>query len=307
MSASIFLILLAICLLYGEQVAGDQEQEHQLVLPLLSDSSQLGDAQLMFPAESDNWMVENCLAVKMVAKMMLYPNNSNIVVTKNIPALAKVSPTSSCSYVNSTTTQVLTLEWSEADPSSGILSRNLSLYFYLNNTIPPMYTVSMVTSMYQLSRNKVLGKMSPGRNTTDLESRSDSNFIRMTTTIMNPLQFMVPKNRSFLCEESLTVEMMAELITTDGTPDEKLQKAMLTISSFQFDAFRPTTLSTILPSPQFQAATSCSSPSASDLVPIVVGCSLAGLVFFIMIGYLVGRRKVEVKGCATVIEQGEVQ
>eukprot|EP00092_Neocalanus_flemingeri_P040657 GFUD01044268.1.p1 GENE.GFUD01044268.1~~GFUD01044268.1.p1 ORF type:complete len:319 (-),score=90.15 GFUD01044268.1:120-1034(-) len=304
MSASIFLILLAICLLYGEQVAGDQE--HQLVLPLVSDSSPPGDAQLIFPAESDNWMVENCLAVKMVAQIKLYPNNSNIVVTKNIPALAKVSPTSSCSYMNSTTMQVITLEWSETDQSSEILARNLSLYFSLNNTIPPKYTVSMITSMYQLSSNKVLGKMSPGQNTTDLESKSDSKFIRMTTTTMNPLQFMVPKNRSFLCEESLTVEMMAELITTDGTPDEKLQKAMLTISSFQFDAFRPTT-STILPSPQFQPATSCSSPSATDLVPIVVGCSLAGLVFFIMVGYLVGRRKAEVKGCATVVEQGEVE
>eukprot|EP00092_Neocalanus_flemingeri_P100223 GFUD01127990.1.p1 GENE.GFUD01127990.1~~GFUD01127990.1.p1 ORF type:complete len:318 (+),score=77.16 GFUD01127990.1:47-955(+) len=301
MSASIFLLLLATCL-YGEQVAGDQEQEHQLVFPLVSDSSQAGDAQLRLPAESGSWVVENCLAVKMVAQMKLYPNNSNIVVTKNIPALAKVSPTSSCSYLNSTITQVLTLEWSEADPSSGILSRNLSLYFTLNNTIPPMYTVSMITSMYQLSRNKVLGKMSPGQNTTDMESKSVSKFLSLTTTTMNPLQFMVPKNRSFLCEESLTVEMMAELITTDGTPHEKLQKAMLTISSFQFDAFRPTTL----PSPKFQPATSCSSPSATDLVPIVVGCSLAGLVFFIMVVYLVGRRKAEVKGCAAVLEQGEV-
>eukprot|EP00092_Neocalanus_flemingeri_P040661 GFUD01044272.1.p1 GENE.GFUD01044272.1~~GFUD01044272.1.p1 ORF type:complete len:322 (-),score=87.23 GFUD01044272.1:120-1040(-) len=306
MSASIFLLLLAICL-YGEQVAGDQEQEHQLVLPLVSDSSHVGDAQLILPAESGSWVVENCLAVKMVAQLKFYPNNSIIVVTENIPALAKVSPTSSCSYLNSTTTQVITLEWSEADSSSEILARNLSLYFSLNNTIPPMYMVSLVTSMYQLSRNKVLGKMSPGRNTTDLESKSDSSFIRMTTTIMNPLQFMVPKNRSYLCEESLTVEMMAELVTTDGTPDEKLQKAMLTISSFQFDAFRPTTLSTILPSPQFQPATSCSSPSATDLVPIVVGCSLAGLVFFIMVAYLVGRRKTEVKGYATVVEQGEVE
>eukprot|EP00092_Neocalanus_flemingeri_P090704 GFUD01114890.1.p1 GENE.GFUD01114890.1~~GFUD01114890.1.p1 ORF type:complete len:317 (-),score=71.10 GFUD01114890.1:139-1044(-) len=301
MSASIFILLLAICLLYGEQVAGDQEQEHQLVLPLLSDSSQLGDAQLMSPAESDNWMVENCLAVKMVAQMKLYPNNSNIVVTKNIPALAKVSPTSSCSYVNSTTTQFLNLEWSEADPSSGILSRNLSLYFYLNNTIPPMYTVSMITSMYQLSRDKVLGKMSPGQNTTDMASQSVSKFIRMTTATMNPLQLLVPKNRSFLCEESFTVEMMAELITTDGTPPVKLKKAMLKISSFQFDAFRPTSL----PSLQFQPATSCSSPN--DLVPIVVGCSLAGLVLFIVIGYLMGRRKPEVKGYATVVEQGEVE
>eukprot|EP00092_Neocalanus_flemingeri_P027207 GFUD01029507.1.p1 GENE.GFUD01029507.1~~GFUD01029507.1.p1 ORF type:complete len:318 (+),score=84.39 GFUD01029507.1:47-955(+) len=301
MSASIFLLLLATCL-YGEQVAGDQEQEHQLVLPLVSDSSQAGDAQLRLPAESGSWVVENCLAVKMVAQIKLYPNNSNIVITKNIPALAKVSPTSSCSYMNSTTMQVITLEWSETDQSSEILARNLSLYFSLNNTIPPKYMVSMVTSMNQLSSKKVLGKMSSGQNATDLESKSDSNFIRMTTTIMNPLQFMVPKNRSFLCEESLTVEMMAELITTDGTPDEKLQKAMLTISSFQFDAFRPTTL----PSPQFQPATSCSSPSATDLVPIMVGCSLAGLVFFIMVGYLVGRRKAEVKGCATVLEQGEV-
>merc|ERR1712202_126962 len=110
--------------------------------------------------------------------------------------------------------------------------------------------------------------------------------------------FVVPQNRSFLCEESLTVEMLAELVTTDKTTKDKLQKATITMKTFQFDAFRPDKSA----SSQFQPAISCIS-SQGDLVPIMVGCALAGLVLLILVIYLVGRKATKVpekKGYTTM-------
>ena len=91
------------------------------------------------------------------------------------------------------------------------------------------------------------------------------------------------------------------MLILDKTSQEgdTLQKATITLKTFQFDAFRPAALASF----QFQPAVSCSvSSNSSDLVPIVVGCGLAGLVLFILVSYLVGRRAVKVpaKGYATV-------
>merc|ERR1712096_111206 len=175
--------------------------------------------------------------------------------------------------------QVITLDWFDTDPLLGNLSRNLSLSFSLNTTsITPVYRVSMVTSVYELSRSQevLVNGSDPGNNSTVPITRSVSRYINMTAATMNPLMFVVPQNRSFLCEESLTVEMLAELVTTDKTTKDKLQKATITMKTFQFDAFRPDKFA----SSQFQPAISCIS-SQGDLVPIMVGCALAGLVLII--------------------------
>jgi len=294
MSPSTLVILLHFYLLHGENVAGVKKQSDLVNNKQREDSSEIGDDEM-------SWTVEDCVSIKMAAQIKFFPNR-NIFLTKSIPASATVSPTSSCSSLNSTTTQVITLEWSDTDLLSGILSRNLSISFSLNTTsTTPMYGVSMVTSMYELSSEQmVLANISHtgnAQNTTDLKNKSVSKFIRMTSNTMNPLQFAVPQNRSFLCDESLTMEMLAELVNADGTLSETLQKAVLTMKTIQFDAFRPSSFSS-----QFQPATSCSSHS-SDLLPIVVGGGLVGLVLFMLVSYLVGRRKTKVKGYATMQEK----
>lgn len=39
------------------------------------------------------------------------------------------------------------------------------------------------------------------------------------------------------------------------------------------------------------SAVHCTADNTSDVVPIAVGCALAGLVVIVLIAYLVGRRK----------------
>uniref|UniRef100_T1IW12 Lysosome-associated membrane glycoprotein 5 n=1 Tax=Strigamia maritima TaxID=126957 RepID=T1IW12_STRMM len=50
----------------------------------------------------------------------------------------------------------------------------------------------------------------------------------------------------------------------------------------------------------FGAAEECSQDNTSDIVPIAVGCALAGLVVVVLIAYLVGRRRSRQKGYQSV-------
>merc|ERR1712096_445551 len=105
--------------------------------------------------------------------------------TTSIPTLATVSSTSSsCTTLNSTTSQVITLEWFDTDPLFGIFSRNLSIFFSLNTiSTPPVYGVSMVASMYELSRSQEFldNVFDPGQNSTIPIIKSVSKFINLTT------------------------------------------------------------------------------------------------------------------------------
>ena len=69
------------------------------------------------------------------------------------------------------------------------------------------------------------------------------------------------------------------------------------MKTIQFDGFRAATI----PDAELQASIPCDKSNPSDLVPIVVGGSLAGLVLFIVVCYVVGRRKTtKVKGYSSV-------
>jgi lysosomal-associated membrane protein 1/2 len=44
------------------------------------------------------------------------------------------------------------------------------------------------------------------------------------------------------------------------------------------------------------AVTDCQAADSADIVPIAVGCALAGLVVIVLIAYLIGRRRSHAKG-----------
>lgn len=66
--------------------------------------------------------------------------------------------------------------------------------------------------------------------------------------------------------------------------------ANATISHVQLEAFHKQT------SDQFSTARDCEAIDTPDIVPIAVGCALAGLVVVVLIAYLVGRRRAQARG-----------
>jgi len=75
-----------------------------------------------------------------------------------------------------------------------------------------------------------------------------------------------------------------------STVDGKDVVANATISHVQLEAFHKQNTD------QFSTARDCEAIDTPDIVPIAVGCALAGLVVVVLIAYLVGRRRAQNSG-----------
>lgn len=64
----------------------------------------------------------------------------------------------------------------------------------------------------------------------------------------------------------------------------------LSVSHLQLQAFHKHDNS------EFSAAKDCDAIDTPDIVPIAVGCALAGLVLIVLIAYLIGRRRAQARG-----------
>lgn len=72
--------------------------------------------------------------------------------------------------------------------------------------------------------------------------------------------------------------------------DSKVVDVNATIAHVQFEAFHKQDTH------QFSTARDCEAIDTPDIVPIAVGCALAGLVVVVLIAYLVGRRRAQARG-----------
>jgi len=72
-------------------------------------------------------------------------------------------------------------------------------------------------------------------------------------------------------------------------------ETIISATSVRFDAFRPS----IIPPTDFQSPMDCDY-QPNDVVPIVVGVCLAALVVFVIIAYMVGRRRHRQRGYESV-------
>jgi len=93
----------------------------------------------------------------------------------------------------------------------------------------------------------------------------------------------VPIHKSYKCLAKRTLK------NEDGEPQE------LKIASSQFEAFRNVT-----GDKPFSPSEECSLDGVTDIVPIAVGASLAGLVVVVLIAYLIGRRRSRARGYQSV-------
>lgn len=72
--------------------------------------------------------------------------------------------------------------------------------------------------------------------------------------------------------------------------DSKEIISNVTFSHVQLEAFHKQE------NDQFATARDCEAIDTPDIVPIAVGCALAGLVVIVLIAYLVGRRRAQARG-----------
>lgn len=103
------------------------------------------------------------------------------------------------------------------------------------------------------------------------------------STYMGGNQFETPTAFSYMCNADV------QLPLTGGNS--------ITLSRVQWEALRGDNKDTT-----FKAAKECSNDDSdvSDIVPIAVGCALAGLVVIVLIAYLVGRRQNRQRGYESV-------
>jgi len=262
------------------------------------------DVSNLTSADQGNWTVGECIIVKMASQLTLSPDkaNANTTVTLDIPVSATVSASSSCLPPDSNTTQLFTLEWSDQNPDESsdvkFLNRNLTLHFSLNQT-SSSYGVSKISAVYEHRTYLVqVNTTNPDTNATTLVNQTVLEYISMSTFAMTPWEFLVPENRSYLCMDVGSKSMTAELHKSTepgGSPGERLTNATLTAKRVQFDAFR----STSAPPNEFQLPSDCSY-RPNDIVPIIVGCALAGMVLMVLVAYMVGRSRSRARGYMSV-------
>jgi len=253
-------------------------------------------------ADQGNWTVGDCIIVKMAAQLTVYPDkaNTNTTIMMDIPVTATVSSQSSCLPAESNSTQLITLEWSEPNPNAvGSLNRNLTLHFSLNTT-SASYGVSKISAVYETKTYDIQVNVTDpdDKNKTILVNQTVLEYISMSTFAMSPWEFLVPENRSYLCMDVGSKSMISELHKSTepgGSPGERLTNATLTAKRVQFDAFRPASA----PDHQFQLPSDCSY-RPNDIVPIIVGCALAGMVLMVLIAYMVGRSRSRARGYMSV-------
>jgi len=96
---------------------------------------------------------------------------------------------------------------------------------------------------------------------------------------LTPVEVAV--NHSYKCISHLDSSTQASI---DGI--EYDNTVLADMDGMQIQAFNM-----IANEPDFVDATHCTADETSDIVPIAVGCALAGLVVIVLIAYLVGRRR----------------
>lgn len=102
----------------------------------------------------------------------------------------------------------------------------------------------------------------------------------------NEKGFMVHMNHSYHCNRVQKVNLTT-VVDNDGA---ELPSSQLIVSGVQFEAFRTKV------DDKFSSAMDCDSSNTTDVVPIAVGAALIALICFVLIAYLVGRKRQQARG-----------
>lgn len=110
----------------------------------------------------------------------------------------------------------------------------------------------------------------------------------MEQTIILGLNYTdsVPQGKSYHCNRQQVLNATQVIDGDEG----KLIPTQVTMSKAQWQAFHDRQ------SDGYDLAKDCDAIDTPDIVPIAVGCALAGLVVIVLLGYLVGRRRSQNRG-----------
>lgn len=95
-------------------------------------------------------------------------------------------------------------------------------------------------------------------------------------------QSVVPQGMSYHCNRQQTLNATEAI---DDDEEEFVSQIMF--SKVQWQAFHDRA------NEGYDLAKDCDAIDTPDIVPIAVGCALAGLVVIVLLGYLVGRRRAQ--------------
>lgn len=140
---------------------------------------------------------------------------------------------------------------------------NFNLKFELNKTTTDFY---LSTIFFKIS--------------IDNKTFSDAK-TQQINLYMNGEFFDTPNSLSYHC----TKPQQFNVSNHDGAV-----AGHVTLAHLQFEAFQTKD------NENFSTAKDCDAIDTPDIVPIAVGCALAGLVLVVLIAYLVGRRRAQSRG-----------
>ncbi|XP_070150254.1 lysosome-associated membrane glycoprotein 1-like [Polyergus mexicanus] len=214
------------------------------------------------PPSTGKWKVQQdnklCIIVQMAAQFNVSYTNTTMSFHKVMDIPSNSNATGNCGESE----QNVTLSWGSQDNSTLTVQNNFTLHFIKNET----------NKLYSLHHLEI--SLAAEKTPTDKSNKT------VTLIHMAP-QFSTGLSNSYRClkEQSLNLNFKGG----NDTVGE------LKVSNLQFQAFRNdnTTI--------FGLAKDCSFDTP-DIVPITVGCALAGLVVVVLIAYLVGRRRSQSRG-----------
>jgi len=243
--------------------------------------------------DGSSWHVQNCIVATMEGELTILPEEKNSTYKISVPVPMSAQVTGQCKNDS----QTISLNWKEnMTDSDDTLNRNLSVTFRRNDTASPAYYgVYKIQGVYEVDKSV---KSDVDENGTVIGNTTITYYVSFGTYGLNPYEFQTPINRSYLCLDLGMMSMHAELHDTTepgGASGEKLNNVTFTAKKVQFDAFRSANISVNT----YQTSLDCSY-KPSDVVPIVVGCALAGTVLLVLIAYLVGRRRNRARGYQSV-------
>ncbi|XP_032670566.1 lysosome-associated membrane glycoprotein 1 [Odontomachus brunneus] len=211
------------------------------------------------PPSIKKWMVRQDNKTCIIVQMAAQFNFSYTVNNKTIQKMMDIPGTGNgtASGICGDVEQNLTVSWDAQKDTD-----NFTLHFVKNET----------TKHYSLHHFEI--SLAPE------EFPADKWNETVTLIHMTP-QYEIGLSNSYRCIKEQRLNLyMKDVNETVGH---------LTISKLQFQAFRGDN------STSFGLAKDCAFETP-DIVPITVGCALAGLVVIVLIAYLVGRRRSQARG-----------
>lgn len=116
----------------------------------------------------------------------------------------------------------------------------------------------------------------------DLDNATATGMLLKLTVDYNFNPGEVGVDHSFICRADLSTSNVTAML--DNVPYD--HPVTSTLKNIQIQAFN-----SIVNEKDFVDSVHCTADNISDVVPIAVGCALAGLVVIVLIAYLVGRRR----------------